>query len=254
MSQPYLSLEAQLHDAFWAAEDDSSEVPLMAAHLEKHPGVALEMGCGSGRLLLPLLSRGHRIEGLDLSPDMLEIGKERASVLGLPAVFHQGDMAAWQDGRVFAALLAPAFTLQLADDPEAVLRHWHHLLEPGGGLYLTVFQPYAELDGDLPENIWYDDHQASLADGRKARLRTRHRLDREKRLLHREHHYQVGAASHLSTQRIRWFEHAELVGCLKACGFQRIECFADFDPHLPVVGAEMPDSDGIFTYLAGRKR
>ena len=60
MSQPYLSLEAELHDAFWDAEDDGSEVRLMAEFLKKHPGPALEVGSGSGRLMFPLLKRDSR--------------------------------------------------------------------------------------------------------------------------------------------------------------------------------------------------
>ena len=31
---------------------------------------------------------------------------------------------------------------------------------------MTVFMPYAELLGDLPENTWYADHKATLEDGR----------------------------------------------------------------------------------------
>ena len=46
MAQPYLSLEAELHDAFWEAEDDGSEVRLMAEFLKKFPGPALEIGAG----------------------------------------------------------------------------------------------------------------------------------------------------------------------------------------------------------------
>ena len=60
MSQPYLSLEAELHDAFWEAEDDASEVRLMADFLKKFPGRALEIGAGSGRLMFPLVQMGDR--------------------------------------------------------------------------------------------------------------------------------------------------------------------------------------------------
>ena len=78
MSQPYLSLEAELHDAFWAAEDDGSEIRLMADFLKTHPGPALEIGCGSGRLILPLIATGFDVEGLELSTDMLEICRKGA--------------------------------------------------------------------------------------------------------------------------------------------------------------------------------
>ncbi|RYD65398.1 MAG: class I SAM-dependent methyltransferase, partial [Verrucomicrobiaceae bacterium] len=41
--------------------------------LRGHPGISLEIGCGSGRLLLPLLQKGHNVEGLELSREMLDL-------------------------------------------------------------------------------------------------------------------------------------------------------------------------------------
>ncbi|MES2922149.1 MAG: class I SAM-dependent methyltransferase [Verrucomicrobiota bacterium] len=255
MSQPYHSLEAELHDAFWEAEDDGSEVRLMATFLKKFPGPALEIGAGSGRLMFPLVQMGLEVEGLELSRDMLELGTARAEKMGIRPVMHEGDMADWSDGRKFAAILAPAFTLQLASDPEKTLRHWHGLLENHGGLYLTIFMPYAELLGDLPENTWYEDHKVTLADGREGLLETRHRLDRKRQLLEREHRYSLSGnppLTHLSRQTIRWFEHAETISLLAGCGFRVDRFFVDFDPERVVSDPDRIDFDGILTYHATR--
>jgi SAM-dependent methyltransferase len=255
VSQPYLSLEAELHDAFWEAEDDGSEVELMAAFLKKHPGPALEIGSGSGRLMFPLVQMGLDVEGLELSRDMLELGTSRARKLGIQPVVHEGDMSRWNDGRKFSSLLAPAFTLQLASDPAATLRHWHGLLADGGGLYLTVFMPYAELLGDLPENQWYEDHRVTLPDGREGLLETRHRLDRRRQLVAREHRYSLTGdppQTHHSRQTIRWIEHPELLSLLADCGFRVDGFFLDFDPQRVVSDPEVVDFDGILTYHASR--
>ena len=255
MSQPYLSLEAELHDAFWEAEDDGSEVRLLADFLQKFPGRALEIGAGSGRLMFPLVQLGLEVEGLELSRDMLELGKARAEELGIRPVMHEGDMATWNDGRKFSSLLAPAFTLLLASDPPEVLRHWHTLLESHGGLYLTVFIPYAELLGDLPENEWYEDHQVTLADGRTGLLETRHRLDHANQLVEREHRYSLSGnppLTHESRQTIRWFEHGQMLALLSACGFRVDRFFVDFDPSCVVTDPDQIDFDGILTYHATR--
>ena len=98
-------------------------------------------------------------------------------------------------------------------DPEATLRHWHGLLENGGGLYLTVFMPYAELLGDLPENEWYEDHKVTLPDGRRGLLETRHRLDHARQTVEREHRYSLSGdppLTHESRQSIRWIEHGQI--------------------------------------------
>lgn len=255
MSQPYLSLEAELHDAFWEAEDGGSEVALMADFLKKFPGPALEVGAGSGRLMFPLVEMGLPVEGLELSPDMIALGKMRAAAMAIPPVVHLGDMGSWQDGRKFAAVLAPAFTLQLAADPAQVLRHWHGLLENHGGLYLTVFMPYAELLGDLPENAWYQDHQVTLPDGRRGLLETRHRLDRGRQTVEREHHYSLTGdppLRHESKQSIRWYEHRQMLALLSEYGFRVDRFFLDFDPSRRVTDPDEIESDGILTYHATR--
>ncbi len=251
MSQPYLSLEAELHDVFWEAEDDGSEVRLMAEFLSKYPGPALEIGAGSGRLMFPLVQMGLDVEGLEVSRDMLDLGERRAEHLGIRARVYEGDMSSWNPGCKFAALLASAFILQLAADPEATLRHWHALLENHGGLYLTVFMPYAELLGDLPENEWYQDHRATLPDGRVGLLETRHQLDREKQILHREHRYSVSGnepLTHQSKQTLHWFEHAQLLALLSRSGFRCERFFVDFDPKRVVTDPDLIDFDGILTY------
>ena len=253
MSQPYHSLEAELHDAFWEAEDDGSEVRLMADFLKQRPGLSLEIGSGSGRLMFPLLEMGFAVEGLELSDDMIALGEKRACAMGLRPTVHTGDMADWSDGRKFANLLAPAFTLQLATDPAEVLRHWHGLLADDGGLYLTVFMPYAELLGDLPEGEWYEDHRATLPDGSEGLLETRHRLDMGSQRVLREHRYTLGGdqpRTHVSSQSIRWFEHAELVGLMKQHGFRVDRFFLDFDPARMVRDPDRVNFDGILTYHA----
>jgi SAM-dependent methyltransferase len=260
MSQPYHSLEAELHDAFWDTEDDGSELRLMADFLSQRPGLSLEIGSGSGRLQFPLMEMGFEVEGLELSEDMIALGEKRARRMQLDPVVHAGDMAEWSDGRRFANLLAPAFTLQLAADPVAVVRHWYGLLDAGGGLYLTVFTPNAELLGDLPENLWYEDHRATLPDGGEGLLETRHRLDREKQQVLREHRYSVRGAvagepprGYVSQQSIRWFGHAELVALLENIGFRVDQYFLDFDPTHVADNPDEADHDGIVTYHATRR-
>jgi SAM-dependent methyltransferase len=233
----YTSLEAELHDAFWAAEGEPVELALLDELLREHPGPALEIG--SGRLLLPLREKGHDVEGLELSPEMLRLCREAAGPAAAP-VLHEGDMSCFDPGRRYRSLLLPAFTFQLAPDPAAAMAHFRRLLEPGGLLYLTVFIPLAELHGELPEGEWYEDHRTTLPDGRTAVVHTRHRIDRRGRVLMREHRYELRDAggavlsSHPSTQTLRWFSPRRLRALLERSGFLPVHALADFDPELPV--------------------
>lgn len=249
----YTSLEALLHDAFWAEEGEPAELALLDELLREHPGPALEIGSGSGRLLLPLLQKGHHVEGLEISPDMLALCRTAASDLALDPILYQGDMSSFDPGKTYASLLLPAFTLQLAENPETTLSHFKNLLRPGGLLYLSVFIPLAELNRELPEGQWYDDHRATLPDGRTAAVETRHQLDRKSRILAREHRYRLlGAdgsleAEHTSAQTLRWFTARQLRGLLAKAGFEPLHAVADFDAEIPV-----DDEAQIITVVARR--
>lgn len=253
MQQPYLSLEAEFHDAFWAADDDGSEVALMADFLARYPGRSLEIGCGSGRLLFPLVHMGFDVEGLELSEDMIRMAETTASSKGLKPSIHTGDMTSWTAGQRYEALLAPAFTFQLAADPAATLSHWRSMLEVGSGLYLTLFIPFAELEGEMEEHEWYPDHEAPLADGRTAKLDTRHEIDTETQVLRRWHRYYFAdrpADFHESLQTLRWYLPEQIHDLLEAAGFGIRAAFVDFDPARPATPEEIGESDGILTILA----
>lgn len=242
----YTSLEAELHDLFWEGED-TPELEWLDALLREFPGPSLEVGSGSGRLLLPLLRKGHPIEGLEPSAVMLDLCRERAG--DIDPVLHSGDMANFKTDKHYRSILIPAFTLQLSPDPAADLKRMRSRLTTDGILYLTVFRPFAELDGELPENEWYPDHEADLPDGGHATLETRHQIDRDARILHRQHHYRVECGSdvreHHSEQTIRWFEPKQLAQMLENAGFVIDRALADFEESIPVT-----DDAQIITIVA----
>lgn len=245
---PYTSLEAELHDLFWEKEE-SPELGWLHALLHEFPGPSLEVGCGSGRLLLPLLEMGHQVEGLEPSPDMLALCRKKAG--DLDPVLHTGTMADFDPAGRYRSILIPAFTLQLSPDPAADLRRLRDWLADDGILYLTAFRPFAELDGELPEGEWYPDHEAALPDGSMATLHTRHHLDRKGRILRREHHYRLTrdgeVREHRSHQIIRWFEPDALAGMLDDAGFTIDRACADFEEDQPV-----SDDAQIITVIAKR--
>lgn len=55
-------------------------------------GRALDVGCGYGRITLPIARAGFRIEGLDLSPNLIEAARRAADAEGLPIGFTVGSM------------------------------------------------------------------------------------------------------------------------------------------------------------------
>lgn len=230
----YLSLEASLHDTFWQSIGPSEELPLLIDFLSANPGRSLEVGCGSGRLLLPLRELGYEVEGLELSEEMIALCQQK---LGGPnTMLHHGNMDDWQAPCRYDSIMIPAFTLQLSADPAAALTRFHAALNPGSRLYASTFMPIAEIQGDLPENQWYPDHQTLLPDSNLATIHTKHQLDHQKQLLHRWHRYEVFSpegeclASHESQQILHWYRRTEWKALWKEAGFVMEQQIPDFRP------------------------
>ncbi len=245
----YLSLEAELHDLFWEGEGPAAELPLLEDFLTAHPGKALEVGCGSGRLLFPLFEKGYDISGIDLSPDMLAMAREKAE--GKNINLHEGNIDTFQLKETFSAIAVPAFTLQLSEDPMLALRNLREHLTPGGGLYITVFLPWSEIVGETEPGEWHDDNGHAYEDGRSAICRTKIEIDRISQTLKRDHHYRLYDKTdalikeHKSTQNLTWFWKRELELMLKNTKFSVKKVFQDFSHDAPE-----DDVPHVLTFIA----
>lgn len=72
---------APVYDDFTHENDYETWFGLLLPELEKHglqTGKLLDVGCGSGKSLAPMLKRGWQIHGCDISPAMLELAREKA--------------------------------------------------------------------------------------------------------------------------------------------------------------------------------
>lgn len=57
--------------------------PFYLTLAERIGGEILDLGCGTGRVTIPLAQRSFRITGLDIVPEMLEFAKKKASKLSV---------------------------------------------------------------------------------------------------------------------------------------------------------------------------
>src|SRR5918998_5197414 len=78
----YTGLAATAWDLF-STDEVGPDDAFLRAIVAQYGEPALDIGCGSGRLLLPMLGEGVDIDGVEPSPDMLAICRERAAESGL---------------------------------------------------------------------------------------------------------------------------------------------------------------------------
>jgi SAM-dependent methyltransferase len=106
---------------------------------------ALDVACGTGRLLIPYLREGLDVDGCDISEDMLSLCRERAEAEGLsPQLYAQPMHRLDLPRRYHTILICGGFGLggNRDHDLEALRRCYRHL-EPGGTLIVDNEVPYS---------------------------------------------------------------------------------------------------------------
>jgi SAM-dependent methyltransferase len=206
-------------------------------------GSVLELGCGTGRVLLPIARAGYTIDGLDSSPQMLE--RCETKLLAEPesvrerAHLHRGDVRSFNLGKKFDLVTAPFRVFQHLTTVEdqlafldAVARH----LQPGGRFCFDVFNPnFAALvaaDGseheDTPETRLPDGRSFRRA-GRVKRVRWVDQVSEIELIYYVTKSGGTGPNRYVQAFDMRWFLFAELQHLLARRGFRVRSIYGDFD-------------------------
>jgi SAM-dependent methyltransferase len=223
---------------------DRQDVEFFVELARESKGPVLEIGCGTGRVLIPTARAGIEIVGLDTSAAMLAVCRQKLAREGdkVRARVHllEGDMRAFDLGREFRLVTIPFRPFQhlpTIEDQRACLGCIHRHLVPGGRLVLDIFNPSLAY---LTEDRYLDELQNvepvfTMPDGRKV-LR-RHRIvsrDLFNQLQEVEMVYCVtypdGREERLSHRfRMRYLFRFEAEHLLARSGFEVEQVYADYD-------------------------
>jgi SAM-dependent methyltransferase len=154
---------------WWSEFNDDfrpHEIAYFQRHIESDGQPALDVACGTGRLLLPYLRAGLDVDGCDVSADMIELCREKAAREGLsPTLFVQA-MHELDPPRTYKTIfVCGAFGLGSTREQDLeALRRFHEYLEPDGRLLLDIEVPYADSKQWL---YWLKEERAKLPEARK---------------------------------------------------------------------------------------
>jgi len=121
------------------------QVPFFKGEIERFGQPVLDVGCGVGRLLLPLLQAGVDIDGCDISGDMLRHCRDKAVSQGLEPRLYEQPMHDFNIPRQYRTIyICDSFNLAGGRDKGlATLKCCYAHLQEGGALLLNIEAEYA---------------------------------------------------------------------------------------------------------------
>jgi SAM-dependent methyltransferase len=133
--------------------DTVDDIPFyvdLARQAAEQGHAVLELGCGTGRVTIPMALAGADVTGLDSSPAMLDIARAKAEGAGISVQWVEGDIAHFDLGERFGLVVIPFRSfLHLTRDDEQTgcLAAIHRHLTAGGRLALNFYVAPAGTSG-----------------------------------------------------------------------------------------------------------
>lgn len=239
----YDRLDAAFYDYYSTGLE--GDVDFYVAEARLAGSTVLELGCGTGRILIPIAQAGVPIVGLDRSPSMLAIA--RGKVARLPAEVQgrielvEGDMRSFDLDRRFDLILIPyrAFLHLLTPESqrEALACIREHLT-PGGRLVFNIFDPRLDIitahAGPLGSAMKMDVEWTHPATGRRVVVWDTRQYDPGQQMLSQYFIFEELDADGRVVEKtysaltLRYVHRFEMRYLLELCGYQVEALYGDF--------------------------
>jgi ubiquinone/menaquinone biosynthesis C-methylase UbiE len=257
-SYEYRGLKAQAWDLLRGDYSTWPDRPFYLEAVRRYGEPALDVGCGTGRLVLDYLAQGVDCDGVDNSPEMLAVAEAKARELGVTAELYRQEMQALELPRRYGTIFVPSSSFLLltdADDAREAMRRFFDHLRSGGALVM----PFMVLwPGRPPEGDAWTDWRVSEAkrpeDGRIIRRHERFRFDMAAQLEHTEERYEVvdeagnvvAEEQHARSPATRWYTQEQSLRLYVDAGFGDVRASSGFtfEPATP--------NDRIWTVIGRR--
>jgi SAM-dependent methyltransferase len=167
------STSAKYYDDAYAVKPDLTDLPFYVDLAKKAGGPVLEIGCGTGRVLLPIARHGIEIHGVDNSLSMLDVLKkhlrQESREVRQNVRLHHGDMRRFRLNTKYPLIIMPFRPLQhmrtLDDQVRALTSAAFHLKTDGIFAFDVFFPKFENIPVGIGKEIleleWRDSADSS---------------------------------------------------------------------------------------------
>ena len=234
-SYEYYGMMAEFWDLFRGDTSTWDDRFFFLDVVKKYGQPVLDVGCGTGRILLDFLQQGIDIDGVDNSPEMLARLKQKAEQLNLQPTIYQQEMDRLDLPRKYQTILVPSSSFQLLLDealpPVAIRRFYEHLL-PGGVLtmpFMTLWKEGDPLESEFTREVVRPEDGATIRRWSSVRFEPdtdlEHTIDRYEIL--REGQV-VASEEHRQSPATRSYTQGQAVKLYQEAGFTNIQVLREF--------------------------
>ena len=219
-----------------------ADIPMYLEHARRSGAPILGLGCGTGRILIPLAKAGFRVVGLDLYPSMLSVAGEKIAQLGESTrkriSLIQADISHFSLKRCFNMAYISANTIfQLSRrEQRKCLECVSGVLKSGGTILIDCESPGSistaqECVGMLSRFDDYPDDHAGKPASVRSWITCVDLADRRIKVRTEITEKSSGAKVEKRTYNhaLHWFGRIEMERLLSECGFRATHVYGDWD-------------------------
>jgi SAM-dependent methyltransferase len=216
----------------------AADIGFFVERASRTAGPVLELGCGTGRITLPLAKAGVDVRGLDLSEGMLAILRRKLALLPSEEAariqVQLGNMASFSLAERFGLVIIPFRSFQALvtkEEQQSCLRCVREHMKDDGRFIINVFRPFGRLDKSWEAPPRVDWEVMDPASGKKVtRKHARRHINVENQILEIDLIFSIeGGEEFIDPLKLSYFYPDQMEALLREAGFTIVESMGDYD-------------------------